>query len=115
METADVIKQVLMMVATGLCGWVFSKLQTRREQKQTDLQIINNAIKPLLESISDLTMRLKQMTIDLMDEREKCVSLSNERSELLGKIESLEKEVKRLSAVVKKLTTKDEKGTTDNP
>lgn len=109
MGTTDIILQILLPFVTGACGWMFSKMQTRREQKQTDLQIINDAIRPLLESIADLTNRLKQSTTDLMDEREKSLNLANERTELLDKIESLEKEVKRLTAMVKKLTTRDEK------
>ena len=100
------------MVVTGFCGWFFSKLLTPREKKKTDLEIINAAIKPLLVSISELTERLKAVTTDLMDEREKNLKLTMERTELLGKIDNLEKEVRKLQRQVAKLT-KNEKGDLD--
>ena len=102
------ILQLVLPVITAFCGWLFSKLQTRREQKQTDLQIINAAIKPLLVSISELTDRLKSTTSELMEERERNLKLTTERTELLGKIENLEKEVKKLQRQVAKLS-KNEK------
>lgn len=102
------ILQLVLPVISAALGWLFSKLQTRREQKQTDLQIINTALKPLLESITDLTDRLKQSTTELLEERERTLKLSNERTELLDKVNSLEKEVKRLVKLVNKLSNKDD-------
>lgn len=108
----DLIAKLVMTVAAAFCGWFFSKLQTKREQKQTDLQIISGAIKPLLVSISELTDRLKLVTTELMDERERNLRLVTERTELLGKIDNLEKEVQKLRKEIAKLTKTDEK---DNP
>ena len=102
------ILQLVLPVISAALGWLFSKLQTRREQKQTDLQIINTALKPLLESITDLTDRLKQSTTELLEERERTLNLSNERTEILDKVNSLEKEVKRLVKLVNKLSNKDD-------
>ena len=104
------VLQVALPVITGACGWLFSKLQTRREQKQTDLQLINAAIKPLLESISELTDRLKATTTALMEEKERNLKLTTERTELLDKIENLEREVKKLQRQISKLS-KNEKDT----
>lgn len=112
MEEQSWILQVVLPVIAGFCGWIFSKLQTSREKKKTDLEIINAAIKPLLVSISELTDRLKATTTDLMEEREKNLKLTTERTELLGKIENLEKEVRKLQRQVAKLT-RNEKDDSD--
>ena len=61
-----------------------------------------------MESIAQLTDRLKQTTTELMDTREQNIKLSRERMDLMDKIDNLEKEVKRLSNVIKKLA-KDER------
>lgn len=101
------VLQITLHAITGACGWFFSKLQTRREQKQTDLQLINAAIKPLLESISELTDRLKATTTELMEEKERNLKLTTERTELMDKIENLEREVKKLQRQISKLSKND--------
>ncbi len=110
----DIVYQILLFLATTAIGWFFGKLQTKREQKQTDIQIIEGAISPMLNSIKELTEHSSELVVKLLTEQEKNLQLIETNSALLAdkanlvnKIESLEKKVATLTAMVKKLA--DEK------
>lgn len=106
------IWQIVYGFATAAIGWVFSKLLTRREQKKTDLEIINSSIKPLLESIADLTSRLKEVTTQLLTSQDENLALRLNKTELLGKIDHLEQQVHNLTELLKQYTQNE---TPDSP
>lgn len=106
----DIVYQILLFLATTAIGWFFGKLQTKREQKQTDIQIIEGAISPMLNSIKELTEHSSELVAKLLTEQEKNLklietnlALLTEKTNLVNKIESLEKKVATLTAMVKKL------------
>lgn len=116
----DIIYQIIIALSTAAIGWFFGKLQTKREQKQTDLQIIESAITPLLNSIRGLTEHSNELVTKLLAEQEKNLALIEqnsallaEKTDLINKIESLEKKVATLTSMVKKLA-KNEKDITTN-
>ena len=111
----DAVKQIFIVGGTALVTWVVSKLMTPREKRNSDLDVINKTIQPLLESISELTTHVRAVTEELVSEKAKNLELINERSALLqeveamaNKITSLEKKVTSLTSVMRKLQ-KDEK------
>ena len=102
--------QYFIPVLTAVLGWLGAKIKTRRENKQTDLQIINGAIQPLLKSISELTDHSRTLTGELVEEQKKSLALVEEkrawlaeRGDLLDEIDKLKKQVATLAKEVKML------------
>ena len=98
----------ILPVLTAVLGWLGAKIKTRRENKQTDLQIINGAIQPLLKSISELTDHSRTLTGELVEEQKKSLALVEEkrawlaeRGDLLDEIDKLKKQVASLAKEVK--------------
>ncbi len=117
---SDVIYQVVLPIITAATAWFFSKLKTNRENKQTDLQLINEAISPLLKSIAELTQHVSTTTAELVEEKKLTLQLVEEKSALLAEIEglntkvtNLEKKIQSLANLIKK-QRKNESETTDN-
>jgi len=95
---------------TGFLGWLFSKLQTRRERKKSDLQMIHESTANLVESIKILTQRNGELINELMEEQKKHLTLlkeklewQTEREEFIAEIEGLKKEVKALTKKINEL------------
>ena len=95
---------------TGFMGWLFSKLQTRRERKKSDLEIIHETTTNLVESIKILTQRNGELVSELMEEQKKHLTLLKEklewqsqREEFIAEIEGLKKEVKALTKKINEL------------
>lgn len=117
----DKIWQIVLMAATAFVGWLMGKLQTKRERKQSDIKLIENAISPLLKSIQDVTDHSTSLTDKLLKEQTKSLQLMEEnnallaeRVDLVNKIEKLEKKVSSLATMVKKLSNeKDNSATAD--
>jgi len=89
-------------------GYLTRLLTTRRERKKTDLEIINAAISPLLESIRNLTEQNSQLVGKLTDEQQKALEyikknrdLMEERAELMTKIDRLTKQIETLKKMLK--------------
>lgn len=106
----DIATTTAISAGTGFFGWLFGKLQTPREKKKTDLQLINEAISPLLASIKDLTSQISEMTSRLIEEQDKNLTLTQEKSEwkkerieLVAKIDKLEKTVNCLNRKINEL------------
>jgi len=96
--------------ATGFFGWLFSKWQTKRERKKSDLQMIHESTANLIESIKTLTERNGELVSELMEEQKKHLTLLKEklgwqaeREELISEIEGLKKEVKALTKKINEL------------
>lgn len=87
----------------GFFTWLYSKWQTKREKKKTDLDLINDAIRPLLESIQNLTTRHNELIQKYIEEQNEKLALLAEKGELIEKIEHLEKQVKDLNSKINKL------------
>ena len=106
----DYLKQIGLMVAAAVVGWFGSNVKSRRDKKQTDLQIINEAITPLLQSIKDLTDHNHGLTEKLLAEQTKNLamleerrSLLDERDNLADQVEKLNKRVALLERAIRKL------------
>ena len=86
-----------------IVGYLTKLLTTSRERKEKDLDIINAAISPLLNSIKELTIQNKELITKLADEQTATLkqmqqnkSLLEERVELVGKIDKLTRQVELL-------------------
>lgn len=99
----DYIWQIIVLVLTSACGWFFGKLQTKREQKQSDLQIIEEAISPLLTSIKDLTEHNNCMVEQYLEERKQRLVMQEENEALKAERAELAEQVSKLTAKVDKL------------
>jgi len=95
---------------TGFFGWLFSKWQTNRERKKSDLQMIHESTANLVESIKILTVRNGELVGELMEEQKKHLTLLKEklewqieREEFIAKVEGLKKEVKALTRKIDEL------------
>ncbi|MCD8081876.1 MAG: hypothetical protein LUF04_16215 [Bacteroides sp.] len=106
--------QLVILVITNACTWLFGKWQTRRERKQTDLQIIEQAIAPQLESIGKLTeqngqlveMFLNEQRLRLAAEGEN-TALKAEREELKAQISGLSRKINNLEKKIDKLASNE--------
>jgi len=114
METTT---QILSYLVTAAIGWIFSKLKTNRERKQSDLDLVNNAVAPLVKSITDLTDQNNEIVKKLVAEQDKNLRLIKEKGELLEEMEGLRKEVKalkrELETFIKRQNEKDNNHTTN--
>ncbi len=99
----DYIWQIVVPVLTSACGWFFGKLQTKREQKQSDLQIIEEAISPLLTSIKELTEHNNRLVEQYLDEQKQRLAMQEENKSLKADRAELAEQVSRLTAKVDKL------------
>lgn len=115
----DIWQQIVIPLVTAAIGWAFAKLKTGRERKQSDLELINGAVSPLLESIRDLTNHGNNITEKLLQEQtknlelmERNAALLTERIDLVKKLGKLEREVATLTKEIKKLTAEKDQGTT---
>ncbi len=109
------IWQIIILSATSFSGWLFGKLQTRREQKKSDLQIIEGAISPLLTSIKELTEHNNTLVQQYLEEQslrlqmqEASKMLRAERDDLASQVSRLVAKVDKLEKTIQKLT-KNEK------
>lgn len=116
----DTIWQIIQGIATAAVGWSFAKLQTRRERKKSDLQIINDAISPLLTSVQSLTEYNNKLVLLYLDEQrerlvaqEKNKALEEERDTLSKKVSQLTDKIDKLEKTIKKLA-KNEKDLFDS-
>lgn len=110
----EAITTTSIAAGTGFFAWLFGKMQTRREKKKSDLQLISEAVSPLVQSIKDLTEQNNEIISKLMKEQDKVLQLMseksaliNERGELLEKIEKLEKQVHCLTKKINELVKSD--------
>lgn len=103
----ELIKDFGLPVLTAVLGWLGSKWQTSREAKQSDIKLINEAINPLLLSISELTKTLQDTNGKLIEEQQKNLQLTVERNTLANKIEKLTKQINELKQALDKLTKTD--------
>lgn len=115
MNIIEFLKEVALPLTTGIAGWFGSRILTAREAKKTDLQIINEAITPLLNSITELTKTVEVTQTKLINEQEKSLSLIMEnkaliaeKGDLMKKVEELEKKVAKLTKLVQNLTKANE-------
>lgn len=102
----ETIWAIIAAAGTGLFSWIYSHMKTRREQKQSDLELINAAIAPLLNSIKEVTDQNSELVKKYTDEQDKTIRLVEENNKLLKERSVLVEKVDRLERHVKELTTK---------
>ncbi|NJN27155.1 MAG: hypothetical protein HC819_14845 [Cyclobacteriaceae bacterium] len=107
---SEAIWGILGAGVSGFFAWLYSKLKTKRERKQSDLELINEAIQPLLNSIQKVTSsndELMQRYISAQNEKIKLLDeksdLLKDRGTLMDKVEGLEKEIVKLNAKINSL------------
>lgn len=110
------ITYLIIPTASALVGFITKSLMTRRERTKSDLEIINQAITPLLSSIRELTEQNNSLVARLTDEQTKVLQymqknkeLLEERSELIAKIDKLTKQVELLKKMIRDLPGKEQK------
>lgn len=110
----EVVTTTAISATTGILGWFFSKMQTRRERRKEELALFNaaitEAISPLLESINKLTEQNRDVVGKLLCEQDKNLALIEEKRKLLSermtlteKVEKLEKQIKTLNGKINEL------------
>jgi chromosome segregation ATPase len=104
--------QYIIPILTAALAWLGANIKTRRANKQTDLQIINEAIAPLLKSITELTDHNRDITQKYVEEQGKTLGLLEEkrawfaeRGDLLDKVDKLSKKVTSMEKMIRKLTS----------
>lgn len=114
----DTLIQILLCFATAAIGWMFSKLKTQREKKESDLDLVNKSVTPLVESITKLTEQNNELVGKLTAEQDVSLRLIKEKGELLEKIEQLEREIsdlrKQINKLIRKTNEKDNLNTYNN-
>lgn len=104
MEILDVGKIFVLPILTAVLGWLGKSVKSRRENKKSDLELINNAISPLLRSISELTDHVGKVTAELVEEKAKNLELTTQRDAQRGEIEALTSKVTSLERKITALT-----------
>lgn len=100
---SEYVWQIIVLISTSSCGWFFGKLQTKREQKQSDLQIIEEAVSPLLTSINDLTEHNNRLVEQYLEEQKQRLAIQEENKNLKAERAELAEQVSRLTVKVEKL------------
>lgn len=102
------VEYLLLPLSGLIVGFLTRALTTRRERKRSDLELINMAIAPLLESIRSLTEQNSQLVEKLASEQrstleymERVKGLQEERTELIAKIDKLSRQVENLKKLLK--------------
>lgn len=105
---------IVIPLSSAIVGFISKGLMTRRERSKSDLEIINNAITPLLNSIRELTEQNNALVAKLTDEQAKVLEymqknkeLLEERSELIAKIDKLTRQVELLKKMIRDLPSKE--------
>ena len=106
----EVITTTATAAGTGFFNGLFSKWQTRRERRKSDMQMIHDTTINLVGSIRTLTEQNSELVKELMNEQKKCLELlreksvwQTEREGFISEIEKLRKEVKALTKKVNEL------------
>jgi hypothetical protein len=94
---------ILANTAAIVLVWFLGKIKTRREKRNSDLELIDRSILPLLDSIDKLTAQNNEVVAKLLAEQNKNLLLVQEKSELLVKIDKLEKQINVLNKKVNEL------------
>lgn len=94
---------ILANTAAIVLVWFLGKIKTRREKRNSDLELIDRSILPLLDSIDKLTAQNNEVVAKLLAEQNKNLLLMQEKSELLAKIDKLEKQINVLNKKVNEL------------
>ena len=94
---------ILANTAAIVLVWFLGKIKTRREKRNSDLELIDRSILPLLDSIDKLTAQNNEVVVKLLAEQNKNLLLVQEKSELLAKIDKLEKQINILNKKVNEL------------
>jgi predicted nuclease with TOPRIM domain len=109
----EILKYAAITIISIGVGWFFSKLQTKREQKKSDFELIsdaiNNATTPLLKSFSELNNHYTEVVDKLIKEQVRTRELLRENAALIKKVDQLEQKVVELTVEVKKI--RNEKNT----
>lgn len=102
------IEYIVLPFIGVIVGYLTKVFTTKRERKKTDLEIINAAISPLLNSIGELTEQNRQLINKLTDEQMNTLEymkrnkdLLEERAELVSKIDRLTKQVELLKKMLR--------------
>lgn len=97
---------------TLILGFLGRHLLTKREKKHDDLQMVNEAVNPLLESVKMLTAQTADLIAKLTAEQtahlesiRKTEALLAEREVLTKKIDKMNKEIETLKKRIEELTS----------
>ena len=93
--------ETLIAGGTGFFGWLFGKWQTPRERKKSDLQLINEVLSPLLDSVRQLTEQNNEMVGKLRAEQEEKLLLIEEKSEWIKERAELKSVISKNSHKIK--------------
>lgn len=97
------IGELITLFAGGFATWVWQRLKTRRERKESDLKLINEAINPLIESVRTLTSHNSELAQKVVNVSEQNLRYLNEIISLKGKVQDLEYTIKKLTVEIEGL------------
>lgn len=82
---------------SGFGIWFWQNAKTKRQAKKEATDNYSTAINQLVENINSLVEQNREVVARLVEEQDKVFSLQKERSELLDKVDRLQKTVECLT------------------
>jgi chromosome segregation ATPase len=92
--------ELITLLVGGFATWLWQRLKTRRERKESDLKLINEAINPLVESVRILTSHNSELAQKVVTGSEQNLRYLNEIISLKGKVQDLEYTIKKLTVEI---------------
>ena len=105
----DEIATILVTSLVSLAVGYFTRLlMTRREKKHDDIQLLNEAINPLVESVRILTEQNKDLIQKLQEEQMARLQDIEDKRRLLDEKQALQKQLERNNRKIEELNRKIE-------
>lgn len=104
-EITALIVTSLVSLAVGFFGRL---LMTRREKKHDDIQLLNEAINPLVESVRLLTEQNKDLIQKLQEEQMARLQDIEDKRQLLAEKQTLQKQLEKNNRKIEELNRKIE-------
>lgn len=86
----------------GGVGWFWANIKTGRQKRESDVDLVNRSIAPLLKSIAELSGHVRVVTSELVQMTNERTELLKEISDLRSQIQQLEKKVAAMSKLLNK-------------
>ena len=97
----DEIATILVTSLVSLAAGYFTRLlMTRREKKHDDIQLLNEAINPLVESVRILTEQNKDLIQKLQEEQMARLQDIEDKRRLLDEKQALQKQLERKNSKI---------------
>jgi LytS/YehU family sensor histidine kinase len=103
MLTQQILFPIAAAIMGVLSGWFGRKLIPKKERQKNDSELTNETISNMLNTIDNVMNKYNEVQQQLIEKSEKLLRKEIENSELIVKIEELQKEVNGLKTQIQKL------------